>query len=664
MHDLLFHLPLRYENCVENASIGQLVLGQQVLISGQVLFVDILRRKKRAMICRISDSTGFIDLRFFHFNTQQFNALTPGTLISCRGMVRQGYVGLEMIHPHYKIITQVALQSQQSTLYPIYPLTSGLNQSTLQNLINQVLVLCQQQPELLIDYLPKSILQDYHYPTLLTALQNLHHPDHHASIALIENRQSPAFKRLAFEEFLAHSLSMLNKKSQQQHWQALTFKPNNALKQQFINGLGFELTVAQQRVVGEIETDCQRSQPMLRLLQGDVGSGKTIVAALATLLALTNGYQIAIMAPTELLAEQHYHYFNHWFSPLAYSVVLLTGQLNTSRRKQILAEINATQAQVIIGTHALFQASVVIPKLALIIIDEQHRFGVHQRLALRAKGQAGNKRPHQLVMTATPIPRTLAMLQYADLAISIIDELPKGRKAVNTRVISAQRRLEIIERLHHWIAQGYQGYWVCPLIEQSEKFNYEAAEKTVAQLRSNLPEAGIGLIHGRMKSVEKSQLMQAFKAHELDLLVATTVIEVGVDVANAQLMIIENSERLGLSQLHQLRGRVGRGNQDSYCILLYQSPLTDIAQQRLTIIRATHDGFKIAEEDLRLRGAGELMGTRQTGAQQFKVAHPDKDCELLKSVESVAKTLLQQNPTIVEPLIKRWLGDSIHYAEV
>lgn len=664
IQDLLFHLPLRYENRVENCQIAALTLGQQVLINGRVEFVDILRRKKRSMICRINDGTGYIDLRFFHFTIRQFNALKPGILLSCFGAVRQGYAGLEIIHPEYKIIAATDLQPAQSSLSPIYPLTEGMTQATLKGLINQVLDLCQLQPELLVDYLPDSLLQQYHYPKLLQALQSLHNPDKNTDIKALENRKTPAFKRLAFEEFLTRSLSMLQQKSRQQQWKAPSFTVNQRLKTQFINLLGFQLTDAQQRVISEIETDCKRLQPMRRLVQGDVGSGKTIIALFTALLALSNHSQVAIMAPTELLAEQHYLNFKNWFKDFSYSVVLLSGQLTTAAHKQALIAISSATANIIIGTHALFQESVIFQHLGLIIIDEQHRFGVHQRLALRSKGESGDSKPHQLVMTATPIPRTLEMLQYADLDMSIIDELPKSRKAVMTRVISAERRFEVIERIDHWIKQGHQGYWVCPLIEKSATLHYEAAEKTAAQLRLNLPKARIGLIHGRMKSAEKNKLMQDFKDHNLDLLVATTVIEVGVDVANASLMIIENSERLGLSQLHQLRGRVGRGSTHSYCLLLYQSPLTDIAGQRLKIIRETNDGFKIAKEDLRLRGAGELMGTRQTGMRQFNIAHPDKDSELLKPAQQAAKIVLQDHPMFIEPLIKRWLGDFIHYAEV
>ena len=664
IQDLLFHLPLRYENRAENRAIGSLLVGQQVLISGQVEFTDILRRKKRSMICRISDGTGFIDLRFFYFNTRQFNALTPGTLLSCFGSVRQGYAGLEIVHPEYKIVPALNKGEEQCSLTPVYPLTEGLKQTTLRALIKQALDLCVQQPDLLIDYLPEKLLQQYQYPSLLKALQNLHNPDLNTPAQSLENANTPALKRLAFEELLTRSLSLQKHKSQQQYWQAPVFTLNPTIKKEFINSLPFTLTNAQQRVINEIENDCQKNHPMLRLVQGDVGSGKTIVAACTALLALANHYQVAIMAPTELLAEQHYRNFKAWFKEFDYPVVFLSGQLKTSTRKQLLSDISDATAKVIIGTHALFQETVAFHCLGLIIIDEQHRFGVHQRLALRAKGESVDNRPHQLVMTATPIPRTLAMLQYADLDISIIDQLPAGRKSVITRVKSAERRHEVIERLYYWIKEGHQGYWVCPLIEESEKLQYEAAEKTAEQLMAILPEFRIGLVHGRMKSSEKDSVMQLFKAHQLDLLVATTVIEVGVDVANASLMIIENAERLGLSQLHQLRGRVGRGSQDSFCLLLYQSPLSEIARERLRIIRDIHNGFKIAEEDLRLRGAGELMGTRQTGSIQFKIAHPDRDSDLLKAATQAAYTILHHYPDAVEPLIKRWIGELVQYAEV
>ncbi|NOQ36775.1 MAG: ATP-dependent DNA helicase RecG [Methylococcaceae bacterium] len=664
VQDLLFHLPLRYENRTQNRAIGSLAIGQKVLISGQVEFTDILRRKKRSMVCRISDGTGAINLRFFHFNTQQFTALSTGKLVSCFGSVRQGFAGLEIVHPEYKIVSALDSHPEQGSLTAIYPLTEGVQQTTLQALIKQALEFCVQQPDLLVDYLPEKLLLHYQYPSLLDALQSLHHPDKNTSLYQLENQNTPALKRLAFEELLTRSLSMLKHKSEQQRWKAVVLTAKQSIKNQFIHSLPFELTTAQQRVISEIEVDCNKPQPMLRLVQGDVGSGKTVVAACTALLALANDYQVAIMAPTELLAEQHYRVFSQWFKAFDYPIAFLSGQLKGKARERLLYEIDSGRARLIIGTHALFQEAVEFQYLGLIIIDEQHRFGVHQRLALSAKGQRIDSRPHQLVMTATPIPRTLAMLQYADLDISIIDELPKGRKAVITRVTPAERRFEVVERTRQWIAVGHQGYWVCPLIEKSEKLQYEAAEKTFQQLSVVLPQVRIGLVHGRMKSAEKNKVMQRFKAHELDLLVATTVIEVGVDVANASLMIIENAERLGLSQLHQLRGRVGRGSQDSYCLLLYQSPLTEIAQQRLRIIRATQDGFEIAEQDLRLRGAGELMGTRQTGSIQFKIASPDRDSQLLRPAQQAAHTVLQHYPASVEPLINRWIGDFIQYAEV
>ncbi len=664
IQDLLFHLPLRYENRTENRAIGSLSVGQQALIHGQVEFADILRRKKRSMICRISDGTGFIDLRFFHFNTRQFNSFTPGTLLSCFGAVRQGYAGLEIVHPEYKIVSAIDAQPEHSSLTPIYPLTEGIRQATLRGLIEQALNLCQQQTEVLEDYLPESLLQQYQYPPLLQALQSLHNPTPQTPFGQLENRSTPALKRLAFEELLSRSLSLQQHKNQQQRWQAASLVLDDEIKQKFIHSLPFELTAAQQRVIAEIEADCNRPHPMLRLVQGDVGSGKTLVAACTALLALANGCQVAIMAPTELLAEQHSRNFKAWFKIFDYPVAFLSGQLKVSERRQLLSNIGDGTAKVVIGTHALFQEAVSFHDLGLIVIDEQHRFGVHQRLALLAKGEKEDRRPHQLVMTATPIPRTLAMLQYADLDISVIDQLPAGRKSVKTSVMSADRRFDVIARLQDWIGQGHQGYWVCPLIEESENLQYEAAEKTAVQLGASLPAVRIGLVHGRMKAAEKEAVMQAFKVHELDLLVATTVIEVGVDVPNASLMIIENSERLGLSQLHQLRGRVGRGSQASFCLLLYQAPLTPIAQQRLEIIRSREDGFAIAEHDLRLRGAGELMGTKQTGSGKFKIADPDKDSTLLQPAQRAAAMILQQHPEIVEPLIQRWIGNQTEYAEV
>lgn len=664
VQDLIFHLPHRYEDRTRVYPIGSLMPGMTVLICGKVEFTDILPRGRKSLVCRISDGTGFISLKFFHFSANQHNALQPGTLLSCFAEVRNGFAGLEMVHPEYKIISGSDSCATETCLTPVYPLTEGLRQATLRKAIKQALAICLHESQLLPDWIPETVLKRYRYPSLLEAIQTLHAPDESISTAALQDGNVPALKRLAFEELLAHHLSLRKLRNNIKTWHAPCFHVNRVISEHFIRALPFGLTRAQQRVIAEIEADCSRNHPMMRLVQGDVGSGKTVVAAYAALLALSAGFQVAIMAPTELLAEQHFRNFSSWFEHFQTQVVFLTGQLKGNPRKDALQALADGSAGIIIGTHALFQDSVNFHKLGLVIIDEQHRFGVHQRLALREKGQQTGLRPHQLVMTATPIPRTLAMLQYSDLDISIIDELPPGRQPVVTSVIPAERRDDVIARIDTWIARERQAYWVCTLIEESEVLQCEAAEKTAERLNQALPNVRIGLVHGRMKAAEKEAVMQDFKEYHLDLLVATTVIEVGVDVPNAGLMIIENPERLGLSQLHQLRGRVGRGEGDSYCLLMYQPPLTNTARQRLGILRDSNDGFVIAEKDLQLRGPGEVMGTRQTGAMHFKIADLSRDSDLLDNIQQIADTFFNESPEAVQPLIDRWLGDATDYAEV
>ena len=664
IQDLIFHLPHRYEDRTRVHAIGSLAPGMTALICGRVEFVDVLPRGRKSLICRISDGTGFINLKFFHFSASQHNALKPGTLISCFAEVRYGYAGLEMVHPEYSVIQNPDSCITETRLTPVYPLTEGLRQSTLRKAIRQAVTLCTRETPLLKDWIPPAILKHYHYPTLLEAIETLHAPDESISVAALQDGSVPALKRLAFEELLAHHLSQLTVKNKVKAWQAPQFTANKNLSDHFIRSLPFSLTGAQQRVMAEIEADCRQNHPMLRLVQGDVGSGKTVVSAYAALLALASGYQVAIMAPTELLAEQHKRNFSIWFEGFQTQVVFLTGQLKGNPRKAVLEALADGSAGIIIGTHALFQDSVHFQRLGLIIIDEQHRFGVHQRLALREKGQQNGLRPHQLVMTATPIPRTLAMLEYSDLDISIIDELPPGRKPVVTSVIPAERRQDVIARINHWVAHKRQAYWVCTLIEESEVLQCEAAEKTAERLMHALPAVRVALIHGRMKGAEKEAVMLAFKNHEIDLLVATTVIEVGVDVPNAGLMIIENPERLGLSQLHQLRGRVGRGQEDSYCLLMYQSPLSEITRQRLGIVRDHSNGFVIAEEDLKLRGPGDVMGTRQTGLMHFKIADLSRDADLLEHIQHIGEQFFTETPQAVQPLCDRWLGAATDYSEV
>ncbi len=663
VQDLLFHLPHRYEDRTRIYPINTLSPGMAVLTCGTVEFTDVLMKGRRSLLCRISDSSGHLTLRFFHFNARQQSNLSPGTLISCFGEIRHGYQGLEIVHPEYKIISSTE-NITEPRLTPIYPLTEGLRQSTLRKAVSQALTLCLKDKQELTDWLPKILLDKLNYPSLNNALLSIHEPEEQITAEQLQLGHLPALKRLAFEELLAHHLILLKSKNAVKKWQAPVFNVDKLQIEAFVQNLSFQFTNAQKRVIEEIISDCTSGHPMLRLVQGDVGSGKTVVAAHAALLAVSTQYQVAIMAPTELLSEQLLANFKQWFINTKIEIVYLTGQLKGKERKEALEAIEQGTASIIIGTHALFQESVNFNKLGLIIIDEQHRFGVHQRLALREKGQTKYSRPHQLVMTATPIPRTLAMLQYSDLDISIIDELPPGRKPVTTSVIPSNRREEVIAKIEQWAIKKHQTYWVCTLIEESDILQCEAAEKTYEYLTQALPNVKIALVHGRMKSIEKEAVMQGFKNYEYDLLVATTVIEVGVDVPNASLMIIENAERLGLSQLHQLRGRVGRGDQESYCLLMYQSPLSNNGKHRLGILRESNDGFIIAEKDLELRGPGDVMGTRQTGLMQLKIANLNRDTDLLESVQEAAEIICSQYPDSIQPIIDRWLGHSNQYSEV
>ena len=664
LRDFIFHLPLRYEDRTRVQTINKLIPGSTALICARVVSSSILNRGRRSLICQISDTTGHLSLRFFHFTASQHNSLSAGTLISCFGEIKDGYSGYEMIHPEYKVIQQESDCITSDSLTAVYPLTEGLRQATLRKAVQQTLTLYNNNPDSLPDLLPVAVLSRFQYPCLNDALKALHTPAPGISVNALLNIPNPALKRLAFEELIAHQLSQFQRKLADKQWQAPPLKSSAKQTQQFLDNLSFQLTHAQQRVINEIKIDCANNSPMLRLIQGDVGSGKTVVSAYAALLALSSNFQVAIMAPTELLAEQHLRNFSLWFEPFDVQIIFLTGQLKGKQRQQALEAIADGSAGIIIGTHALFQDAVTFARLGLVIIDEQHRFGVNQRMALRDKGQHNNSKPHQLIMTATPIPRTLAMLNYADLDISIIDELPPGRIPVVTRAISADRRNEVIAKISNWVQQGRQSYWVCTLIEKSEVLQCEAAEKTAVLLTETLADVRIGLVHGRMKAADKDQVMQAFKEHQLDLLVATTVIEVGVDVPNASLMTIENPERLGLSQLHQLRGRVGRGSDSSFCLLMYQSPLSNTAGERLNILRETSDGFIIAEKDLELRGPGEMMGTRQTGQMHFKIANLERDTDLLDQVSEAVNIIQQSSPKNIQPLIDRWLGTTTKYAEV
>jgi ATP-dependent DNA helicase RecG len=659
--DLIFHLPHRYEDRTKIVPIGSLVIGEAALVCGQLEHLEVLTRGKKSLICRISDRTGGLSLRFFHYTASQYQALQGRSWVLAFAEVRQGYAELEMVHPDFSVFLRPELAMPETGLTPVYPLTEGLSQTTMRKAVKRALVWCQQHPDALIDWLPDSLMKPYGFPTLVKAVFTLHA---HDAQQPSEHTLHPALKRLALEELLAHHLSLQAAKAATKVWQAPVLAGIDQHLAQFTAGLAFQLTQAQQRVIEDIRQDCRQASPMLRLVQGDVGSGKTIVAAYAALIAISSGYQVALMAPTELLAEQHHRNFNLWFAAFNVQVQLLTGQLKGKARQALLQQLHAGHTPLLIGTHALFQDTVQFHNLGLIVIDEQQRFGVQQRLALREKVHHEGMRPHQLIMTATPIPRTLAMLAYSDLDSSIIDELPPGRQPVVTSVISAERRQEVIDRIHHWVAKQRQAYWVCTLIEESDVLECQAAEQTAQLLTEMLTGIRIGLVHGRMKATEKEAIMLAFKTHELDLLVATTVIEVGVDVPNAGLMVIENPERLGLSQLHQLRGRVGRGEGDSYCVLMYQAPLSAIARERLGILRATQDGFVIAEKDLQLRGPGDVMGTRQTGLMQFKIANLERDTELIATLPELGSCLLAQHPEALTPLCERWLGHASRYAEV
>lgn len=663
LQDLLFHLPLRYQDLSRITAIAALQAGCSALVCGEIEFVETPQRGRHTLVCRIRDHSGSLNLRFFHFSARQLQLLQRGRLLGCYGELRHGYAGLEMAHPEYRIVQQ-AEQLLDPLLRPVYPVTEGLNQASIRKAVRQALERClQHDADGIRDWLPAELLQRHGYPALAEAIRHLHHPPPAMATALTTAQRPASLQRLAFEELLAHHLALLQGRLHYREVPAPVLAANAAVRSAVLQRLPFALTAAQQRVVAEIDGDCGQAQAMLRLLQGDVGSGKTVVAALAAMAAVAAGCQAALMAPTELLAEQHFRTFSHWCAGLA-RVAFLSGQQKGRIRAATLAELADGTAQIVIGTHALFQDSVQFQRLGLIIIDEQHRFGVDQRLALREKGRTAGLRPHQLIMTATPIPRTLAMLQYSDLDVSVIDELPPGRQPVTTSVLSAERRGDIIARLEQWLTAGRQAYWVCTLIEESEQLQCEAAENTAASLAAALPAIKVGLVHGRMKAQDKDGVMQAFQSGQLALLVATTVIEVGVDVPNAGLMVIENAERLGLSQLHQLRGRVGRGNHASFCLLLYQPPLSQIGRQRLEILKASNDGFVIAEQDLSLRGPGEVLGTRQTGQMQFKIADLDRDSDLLPDIPQAARLLLQRQPDAVPALIERWIGHNHHYAEV
>ncbi|MDB9804588.1 ATP-dependent DNA helicase RecG [Porticoccaceae bacterium] len=668
VQDLLFHLPLRYIDRTKITAIGGVQPLTEVVIEGEIRGSDVVFGRRRSLVCRVQDHSGLMTLRFFHFNQAQQQSLQTGTKLRCFGEVRRGKSGLEMYHPEYQLLNQAQPPALAETLTPIYPATEGVTQQRIRDLCGQALKLLEQHS--IEDWLPAELANSHSNYSLVDALHLLHNPPPGTAINLLAEGEHPAQQRLASEELIAHHLSLLRLRQKIQHQAAPALLPDQAAADRFLAQLPFILTGAQQRVASDISADISQPIPMLRLIQGDVGSGKTVVAALGAVQAVANGMQAALMAPTEILAEQHRVNFEAWLAPLGIRIAWLTGKLKGKAREVQLAAIADGSAQIVIGTHALFQEAVEFHNLGLTIIDEQHRFGVHQRLALRKKGAVidaeldeEGSTPHQLIMTATPIPRTLAMSAYADLDCSVIDELPPGRKPIETVVLNELRRNDVIERVRASCQDGRQAYWVCTLIEESDVLEAQAAEATAQELQLLLSELSVGLIHGRLKPKEKVQMMQAFKAGEINLLVATTVIEVGVDVPNASLMIIENSERLGLSQLHQLRGRVGRGSQSSHCVLLYSAPLSGNGAARLKIMHETNDGFKIAEKDLEIRGPGEVLGTRQTGDMQFRIADLQRDAHLLPEVKRMAIKLLQEYAGNVDPLIGRWLGHSEQYGQ-
>lgn len=659
VQDLLLHLPLRYEDRTQLYPIGELLPGVYATVEGEVLNSSITFGGRRMMTCQISDGTGILTMRFFNFNAAMKNSLATGRRVLAYGEAKRGKYGAEMIHPEYRIQGDQSAPAVQETLTPVYPTTEGVKQATLRKLTDQALELLETCA--IAELLPPELAQGM--MSLPEALRTLHRPPPSMQLVDLESGKHPAQHRLILEELLAHNLSMLALRAGAQRYHAQPLTANDTLKETLLAALPFRPTGAQNRVVAEIEQDMGQDFPMMRLVQGDVGSGKTLVAALAALRAIANGKQVALMAPTELLAEQHATNFSAWFEPLGIQVGWLAGKQKGKARIAQQDAIASGQVQMVVGTHAIFQEHVQFNGLALVIIDEQHRFGVHQRLALWEKGQQQGFHPHQLIMTATPIPRTLAMTAYADLDTSVIDELPPGRTPVTTVAIADTRRNEIIERVRNaCISEGRQAYWVCTLIEESDLLEAQAAQATWEELSVALPELKIGLVHGRMKPQEKQSVMQAFKQGELHLLVATTVIEVGVDVPNASLMIIENPERLGLAQLHQLRGRVGRGAVASHCVLLYKSPLSKTAQLRLQVLRDSNDGFVIAQKDLEIRGPGELLGTRQTGNAEFKVADLMRDQALIPEVQRIARHIHDRYPEQAAALIERWMPETERYS--
>ncbi|SDY02357.1 ATP-dependent DNA helicase RecG [Nitrosomonas sp. Nm33] len=659
--ELILHLPLRYEDETRLYPIRDIPGGKTGQVEGVIVHSEIITRPRRQLVCQIKDSTGVLYLRFLHFYPSQVKAYSIGARIRVLGEARTGFFGLEMIHPKCRIVREKSPLAD--TLTPVYPITAGIAQTTITKLIQQALS-NNHSSEYMAETLPETILMQYRLSGFRESICLLHQPLPDVAIGLLQSRTHPAWRRIKFDELLAQQLSMRMHYRQRRSYQAPALQEKNHLTQALLASLAFDLTDAQKKVLVEIKRDLSAENPMQRLLQGDVGSGKTIVAALAALQAIENDYQVAIMAPTEILAEQHYQKFLSWLAPLGVTVSWLSGSQKKKQRDHELTEIAAGNAMLAIGTHALFQDQVQFFRLGLVIVDEQHRFGVHQRLALRHKGSESNWLPHQLMMSATPIPRTLSMSYYADLDVSVIDRLPPGRSPVITKLIDESRRNEVIARVREACHAGKQAYWVCPLIEESEALQLNTAVETYEVLSQTFPELKISLIHGRLNAQVKSAIMTAFSQGEVQLLVATTVIEVGVDVPNASLMVIEHAERMGLSQLHQLRGRIGRGSEAGICVLLYQKPLSQIARERLRIIFEHSDGFEIARQDLKLRGPGEFLGTRQSGIPMLRFADLQQDMDLLEAARAVAETLLCDYPEAAQRHLQRWLGEKKEYLRV
>ena len=661
--DLLFHLPLRYEDRTRIRWIGDLNPGDTALTCGRIESANVRFGRRRSLVVSIGDGTGTMAMRLFHFNENQRQQLRPGRRIACYGEMHAASGGIETAHPEYRLLDDDAEPPTTDRLTPVYPAAAGLGQALLRRLTGQALDRLERGPDV-ADLLPGEVAAHHGLSGLVDALRTVHRPPAGTHVAAPLDHEHPARRRLAFEELLAHHLALRLVRRRIDRRHAAPLDRGDAPARRFVDSLPFELTAAQRRVVREVRADLARSRPMHRLVQGDVGAGKTVVAAIAAVAAVASERQVALMAPTELLAEQHFASFRGWLEPLGIEVVWLSGRLGSRERGRNLSRIAGGEAAVAVGTHALFQSDVAFAGLGLVIVDEQHRFGVEQRLALRGKGERGGLRPHQLIMTATPIPRTLAMTAYADLDVSIVDELPPGRIPVDTAVAPSGRRPEVVARIRRACGRGEQAYWVCTAIEESDAIACRAAEDTARELGQTLPELRVGLVHGRMPPAEKDAAMAAFKEARIDLLVATTVVEVGVDVPNASLMIIENAERLGLAQLHQLRGRVGRGARRSACVMMYDGPLTEAARARLEVLRRTTDGFLIAQRDLEIRGPGELLGTRQTGLAQLRIADLARDLPLLPGIERAASELLARHESRIAPLVRRWIGAGAVYGHV